>query len=93
MTMLHFNLWRFSSRVFRGVDSMPTARRPRAPRIGNLTHLARDDHEDPGWYKQPSGTPAREWIGALPATARGRPRCQHDHRAQTTHTTSTEELG
>jgi FtsP/CotA-like multicopper oxidase with cupredoxin domain len=32
--------------------------------------LARDDYRDPGWYKQPPGTQAREWTGALPAAPR-----------------------
>jgi FtsP/CotA-like multicopper oxidase with cupredoxin domain len=28
--------------------------------------LARSDYKDPGWYKHPPGTLAREWTGALP---------------------------
>jgi manganese oxidase len=32
--------------------------------------LARDDYGDPGWYKQPRGTQAYEWTGALPQPAR-----------------------
>ena len=28
------------------------------------------DHSDPGWYKQPPGTQAFEWTGALPDAAR-----------------------
>jgi hypothetical protein len=32
--------------------------------------LARDDYKDPGWYKQPPGTQAYEWNGALPQTQR-----------------------
>ena len=32
--------------------------------------LARDDYNDPGWYKQPPGTQAYEWTGALPQPAR-----------------------
>ena len=32
--------------------------------------LGRDDYKDPGWYKQPPGTQATEWTGALPAPAR-----------------------
>ncbi|HYE39879.1 MAG TPA: copper oxidase, partial [Ramlibacter sp.] len=29
------------------------------------------DHRDPGWYRHPQGTVAREWTGTLPAPARG----------------------
>jgi FtsP/CotA-like multicopper oxidase with cupredoxin domain len=29
--------------------------------------LARGDYKDPGWYKNPPGTLAREWTGELPA--------------------------
>ncbi|VXB12127.1 multicopper oxidase family protein [Massilia sp. 9I] len=29
--------------------------------------LARGDYTDPGWYKHPAGTVAREWTGELPA--------------------------
>lgn len=29
------------------------------------------DYRDPGWYRHPQGTVAREWTGALPAPARG----------------------
>ena len=32
--------------------------------------LARDDYTDPGWYKHPAGTVAREWTGEAPAVAR-----------------------
>lgn len=28
--------------------------------------LARDDYRDPGWYKHPAGTLAKEWTGELP---------------------------
>lgn len=28
-----------------------------------------DDYSDPGWYKNPPGEMACEWIGALPAFA------------------------
>jgi hypothetical protein len=28
--------------------------------------LARGDYRDPGWYRHPAGTVAREWTGALP---------------------------
>jgi hypothetical protein len=28
--------------------------------------LARGDYRDPGWYKHPAGTVAREWTGAVP---------------------------
>jgi hypothetical protein len=31
--------------------------------------LARGDYRDPGWYRYPAGTVAREWTGALPDTA------------------------
>jgi hypothetical protein len=31
--------------------------------------LARGDYRDPGWYKHPAGTVAREWTGALPEPA------------------------
>jgi FtsP/CotA-like multicopper oxidase with cupredoxin domain len=32
--------------------------------------LARGDYKDPGWYKHPPGTLAREWTGELPAAPR-----------------------
>jgi FtsP/CotA-like multicopper oxidase with cupredoxin domain len=32
--------------------------------------LARGDYKDPGWYKHPAGTLAREWTGALPDVTR-----------------------
>jgi hypothetical protein len=32
--------------------------------------LARNDYKDPGWYKHPQGTVAREWTGELPAAPR-----------------------
>jgi FtsP/CotA-like multicopper oxidase with cupredoxin domain len=32
--------------------------------------LARNDYTDPGWFKQPPGTQAYEWAGALPQPAR-----------------------
>jgi FtsP/CotA-like multicopper oxidase with cupredoxin domain len=32
--------------------------------------LARGDYQDPGWYKYPAGTVAREWTGAAPAAVR-----------------------
>jgi len=32
--------------------------------------LARDDYKDPGWYKQPPGSQATEWTGALPTAPR-----------------------
>jgi manganese oxidase len=35
--------------------------------------LARGDYKDPGWYKHPQGTVAREWTGAAPVTERARP--------------------
>jgi hypothetical protein len=28
------------------------------------------DYRDPGWYKHPPGTVAREWTGAAPKVAR-----------------------
>jgi hypothetical protein len=28
--------------------------------------LARGDYHDPGWYRHPAGTVAREWTGAVP---------------------------
>ena len=31
--------------------------------------LARNDYRDPGWYRHPAGTVAREWNGDLPAAA------------------------
>jgi len=31
--------------------------------------LARNDYRDPGWYRHPAGTVAREWSGELPAPA------------------------
>ncbi|HZG20138.1 MAG TPA: copper oxidase [Herbaspirillum sp.] len=33
-------------------------------------HLARDDYRDPGWYRAPSGTVAREWQGDMPEARR-----------------------
>ena len=35
--------------------------------------LARDDYEDPGWYKHPPGTVAYEWTGEPPKLARAEP--------------------
>jgi hypothetical protein len=32
--------------------------------------LARGDYRDPGWYKHPEGTVAKEWTGAAPETVR-----------------------
>jgi hypothetical protein len=32
--------------------------------------LARGDYKDPGWYKHPPGTVAREWTGELPEAPR-----------------------
>jgi FtsP/CotA-like multicopper oxidase with cupredoxin domain len=32
--------------------------------------LARGDYQDPGWYKYPAGTVAREWTGAAPDAVR-----------------------
>jgi manganese oxidase len=32
--------------------------------------LARNDYKDPGWYKQPAGTGAREWTGTPPPVTR-----------------------
>jgi FtsP/CotA-like multicopper oxidase with cupredoxin domain len=32
--------------------------------------LARNDYKDPGWYKQPAGTGAREWTGEPPPAIR-----------------------
>jgi len=32
--------------------------------------LARGDFRDPGWYRYPVGTVAREWTGAPPETVR-----------------------
>jgi FtsP/CotA-like multicopper oxidase with cupredoxin domain len=32
--------------------------------------LARGDYKDPGWYKHPAGTLAREWTGELPDVTR-----------------------
>ncbi|MEO7888273.1 MAG: copper oxidase, partial [Polaromonas sp.] len=31
------------------------------------------DYKDPGWYRQPAGTQAYEWKGALPDPARPQP--------------------
>jgi len=28
--------------------------------------LARGDYRDPGWYRHPAGTVAREWTGEVP---------------------------
>jgi len=35
--------------------------------------LARNDYNDPGWYKHPAGTVAYEWTGAAPAAQRAVP--------------------
>jgi len=35
--------------------------------------LARGDYKDPGWYKHPEGTVAREWNGPLPVAERKAP--------------------
>ncbi|MCP8940382.1 copper oxidase [Alsobacter sp. SYSU M60028] len=32
--------------------------------------LAKDDYKDPGWFKHPAGSVAREWTGATPALVR-----------------------
>jgi FtsP/CotA-like multicopper oxidase with cupredoxin domain len=32
--------------------------------------LARNDFKDPGWYRQPAGTGAREWTGPIPPATR-----------------------
>jgi hypothetical protein len=32
--------------------------------------LARNDYKDPGWYRHPKGTVAREWTGELPPAPR-----------------------
>jgi len=32
--------------------------------------IAANDYRDPGWYRQPAGTQAYEWTGALPRTDR-----------------------
>ncbi|GAB3443896.1 copper oxidase [Massilia solisilvae] len=34
--------------------------------------LARGDYKDPGWYKNPPGTLAREWTGELPEAPRAK---------------------
>jgi hypothetical protein len=53
--------------------------------------LARNDYQDPGWYRQPAGSFAREWsgapapvarapsVGADAATGRARKPSGHDH--------------
>jgi FtsP/CotA-like multicopper oxidase with cupredoxin domain len=35
--------------------------------------LARNDYKDPGWYKHPPGTVAREWTGEAPAPTKAAP--------------------
>ncbi len=35
--------------------------------------LARNDYKDPGWFKHPEGTVAREWTGPLPAAPAAKP--------------------
>ena len=35
--------------------------------------LARNDYKDPGWFKHPPGTVAREWTGPTPATTSAAP--------------------
>lgn len=36
-------------------------------------NLARDDYRDPGWYRAPAGTVAREWQGEMPEAQRAAP--------------------
>jgi hypothetical protein len=36
-------------------------------------NLARDDYRDPGWYRAPAGTVAREWQGETPEARRAAP--------------------
>ncbi|MBN9358066.1 MAG: copper oxidase [Herbaspirillum huttiense] len=36
-------------------------------------NLARDDYRDPGWYRAPAGTVAREWQGEMPEARRAAP--------------------
>jgi hypothetical protein len=35
--------------------------------------LARGDFKDPGWYRHPQGTVAKEWTGAVPEPVRAAP--------------------
>jgi FtsP/CotA-like multicopper oxidase with cupredoxin domain len=35
--------------------------------------LAKNDYKDPGWYKHPRSTVAREWTGAVPVASRAAP--------------------
>jgi hypothetical protein len=41
-------------------------------------NLARDDYRDPGWYRAPAGSVAREWRGEAPA-AHAAPGGHHEH--------------
>jgi hypothetical protein len=50
----------FGSVEMGGMFSMLKVRRDQKP----------GDHSDPGWFKQPSGTQAYEWTGALAEPAR-----------------------
>ena len=53
--------------------------------------LARNDFRDPGWYRQPQGTGAYEWTGAMPtapvapATGTSRPGVEFNVRKPTGH--------
>ena len=46
--------------------------------------LARNDYKDPGWYKHPPGTVAREWTGAAPVASRAAPEPQRKTSAPAT---------
>ena len=35
--------------------------------------MPRNDYRDPGWYKHPPGSQAREWTGTAPQTGRAAP--------------------
>jgi hypothetical protein len=52
--------WSGAARLARAEASTLKVRRGHKP----------GDYSDPGWYKQPKGTQACEWAGALPDPAR-----------------------
>jgi hypothetical protein len=47
---------------------------------------ARNDYKDPGWYKHPAGTVAREWTGDVPVAARSPQRAAPPVPGETTVT-------
>jgi hypothetical protein len=46
--------------------------------------LARNDYKDPGWYRHPEGSVAREWTGDAPVAATAPARAQAPVAGETT---------